>query len=74
MAETTSKEREKNPKIKEAREHFHTARKSMRRSYEFMLPEGFVENRRAARKEFLLGLRSMLDYAIEKVENKSKES
>jgi hypothetical protein len=74
MAETTSKEHEQNPKIKEAREHFHSARKSMRKSIEFMLPEGYIENRREARKEFLLGLRSMLDFAIEKSEKKSRES
>ena len=33
-----------------------------------MLPKSFVEQRRAARREFLMGVRSFVDYAIEKAE------
>jgi hypothetical protein len=35
-----------------------------------LLPEGFLEHRRAARKEMLLAVRSMLDAVIEKMEEK----
>ena len=66
MAETSKKKLHDDPKLKEAREHFHTARKSMHKHWEKLLPEGFVESRRAARKEMLLGIRSILDYAIDK--------
>jgi hypothetical protein len=34
------------------------------------LPEGFLEHRRAARKEMMLAVRSLLDAAIEKMEEK----
>ncbi len=64
MAEKTS-ERPKNPKIKEAREHMRAARENMHKVAESFLPEGVRDHQRAARKEFLLGLRSLLDAAIE---------
>ena len=54
-----------NPNVAEAREHFQAARKEMRKSIQSLLPEGFIASRRAARKEFLLGLRKLLDAAIE---------
>jgi hypothetical protein len=56
------------PKIKEAREHMRAARKAFHSSVHAWLPEGFVEQRREARREFLKGMRSFLDYAIEKTE------
>jgi hypothetical protein len=59
---------ESNPDISEARDHFRSARKEMRKSFEALMPAGFLERRRAARKEFLLGLRKMVDVAIERVE------
>jgi len=67
MAEKTN-ERPQNPKIKEAREHMYAARKNMHKVAESFLPEGTREHQRAARKEFLLGLRSFLDAAIEHTE------
>jgi len=67
MTEKTS-ERPQNPKIKEAREHIHAARDNMHKVAESFLPEGTKEHHRAARKEFLLGLRSLLDAAIEHTE------
>ena len=65
--ETTHKS-ENNPDLSEAREHFRSARKEKRKSIEALIPAGFLERRRAARKEFLLGLRKMVDAAIERVE------
>ena len=66
MSESTHSS--KNPRIAEAHEHFKTARQTMRQSVEELLPKEFVEKRRAARKEFLLGLRKLLDAAIEHAE------
>lgn len=63
--------RQKNPHIQEAYEHFRSARRSMRESLEELLPKGFVEKRRSARREVLLGLRKMLDAAIERSEKKA---
>ena len=56
------------PKLKEAREHLRAAHEAFHGSIQSMLPKGFVEKRRAARREFLKGVRSFVDYAIEKTE------
>lgn len=61
----------KSSNFEEAREHFHSARSAMRKSMEAFLPAGYLENRRAARKEMLLGLRKLLDAAIDRVEEHS---
>jgi hypothetical protein len=58
----------KNPKLDEAREHMRAAHENMHKVAEAWLPEGVRENQRAARKEFLLGLRSLIDAAIEHTE------
>ncbi len=68
MSEKTSPQMD--PNVKEAREHFKSARQSMRQSVEQLFPKEFVASRRAARKEFLLGLRKLLDAAIEHTEKK----
>jgi hypothetical protein len=65
-AKTT--ETTKNAKVEEAREHMHAAHENMHKVAESWIPEGVRENQRAARKEFLLGLRSLLDAAIEHTE------
>ncbi len=70
MAEETEKKHEMNPDLEEARQHFKAAREAMRKTWEAMLPPALVEQRRAARKEFLLGLRKLLDMAIEHTEKK----
>jgi hypothetical protein len=71
MAENTT-EWPRNPKIKEAHEHMRAARENMSKVAESFLPEGVREHQRAARKEFLLGLRSLLDAAIDHTERVSK--
>ena len=73
MEENKKKEYQDNPHLKEAREHFRSARRNMYKHWEKLLPEGFLETRRAARKEMLLGLRNLLDFAIEKTEKHSQE-
>jgi hypothetical protein len=55
----------KNDKLDEAREHMRAAHENMHKVAEAWIPEGVRENRRTARREFLLGLRSLLDAAIE---------
>jgi hypothetical protein len=68
----TNTEHEKDPRFEEVRQHMKAARAAMRESYESMLPPGFLESRRKARKEFLLAMRSMLDVAIERVDKAVK--
>ncbi len=55
----------------EARQHFQAARQEMRESIKLLLPEGFLEHRKAARREMLLAWRSMLDSAIQRMDEKS---
>jgi hypothetical protein len=75
MAEkTTHEERYERYVPKEAREHARAARKAMRKSFEAIFPPEFVEERRTARKEMLLAFRSMLDAAIERVDEHAKEA
>ena len=69
MAEKTS-EKTQNPNMKEAREHMRAARDNMHKVAESFLPEGTREHQRAARKEFLLSLRSLVDAAIEHTDKK----
>lgn len=55
----------------EARQHFRAARDEMRKSMELLLPEGFFEHRRGARREMLLAWRSMLDAAVQRMDEKA---
>jgi hypothetical protein len=55
----------------EARKHYQKARLEMREAIKGLLPEGFMEHRLTARKEMMLAVRSMLDAAIEKMEEKA---
>ncbi len=73
MAETSEKYRQMDPRVSEARDHVRAARKAMRKSFEALLPPGYVENRRLARKEFLLAMRSLVDVAIERVEKVAED-
>jgi hypothetical protein len=72
MAEKTHPTAEMSPRIKEARDHARAARASMRKGFEELIPQGFIEHRRAARKEMLLAMRSLLDAAIERMEKKTE--
>ena len=74
MSEENEEETEELKHYKEARKHFRAARQSMRKSVEAFLPPGVLENRRLARKEFLLGMRTLVDAAIETIENNSQKS
>jgi hypothetical protein len=71
MPEKTHQAAGASPRMKEAREHARAAHASMLKSFEELIPHGFLEHRRAARKEMLLAMRSLLDAAIERMEKKS---
>ena len=72
MAEKTNRQKKYESHIpEEARTHFHAAREEMRKSMELLLPEGFFEHRRGARREMLLAWRSMLDAAIQRMDEKA---
>ncbi|MFZ5819702.1 MAG: hypothetical protein ACOYYJ_07360 [Chloroflexota bacterium] len=71
MAEKTTREKKYESRIpEEARQHFRAARQEMRKSIETLLPEGFFEHRKSARREALLAWRSMLDAAIQRMDEK----
>ena len=53
----------------ETREHLKAARDEMRQSMEGMFPPGFLEHRRAAKKEMLLAARSLIDAALKGMED-----
>lgn len=57
----------------EARQHMHAAREEMRQSVEALFPPGLLEHRRAARKEMLKAARSLLDSAIQRMEQREQE-
>lgn len=72
MAEKTARKNKFESHIpEEARQHFRAAREEMRKSMELLLPEGFIEHRKGARREMLLAWRSMLDAAIERMDEKA---
>jgi len=72
MAEKTTRQKKYESRIpEEARQHFRAAREEMHRGLETFLPEGFFEHRRSARREMLLAWRSMLDAAIQRMDEKA---
>jgi hypothetical protein len=54
----------------EVRQHARAAREEMRESMKAFLPPKFWEHSRKARKEMLLAWRSMIDSALERMEEK----
>ncbi|NIM94668.1 MAG: hypothetical protein GTO18_13290 [Anaerolineales bacterium] len=52
----------------ETRDHLRAAHQAWRSSIEGLFPESFIENRRIARREFLLAARSFIDHAIERLD------
>ncbi len=57
----------------EVREHFREARKELYESMKGFLPPGFIEHRKKARKEMLLAWRSLIDSALEKMDEEKPE-
>jgi hypothetical protein len=56
----------------ETRQHFRAAREEIHKSIEGILPPGFAEHRRNARKEILMAWRSMIDASLDRMEPKKK--
>jgi len=74
MTENTTRRKSfKREMPEEVREHMRAARDEMRESIQSILPPGFMEHRRNARREMLLAWRSLIDSAIERMDNKEKE-
>jgi hypothetical protein len=75
MAEKTTRRKPFEDKIpEEVREHARAARDELRESIRAFLPPEFIEHRRKARKEMLLAWRSMIDAALERMDEKSKKA
>ncbi len=75
MAEKTTRRKPFEDKIpEETREHIHAAREEMRESIKGLFPPEFIEHRRNARKEMLLAWRSMIDHALERMEEKGRKA
>ncbi len=70
---TTRRKRIKDEVPEEVRQHVRAARDELRESIKSILPPGFVEHRRNARKEMLLAWRSLIDSAIERIDTKEKD-
>jgi hypothetical protein len=72
MVEKTQKESKIGSRIpEETRAHFRAAREEMRKGIETLLPEGFLEHRRNARREMLLAWRSMIDDVLKRMDEKA---
>jgi hypothetical protein len=71
MAEKSSRRKPFEDKIpEEVHQHVRAAREEVRESIKAFLPPEFIENRTKARKEMLLAWRSIIDAALEKMEEK----
>lgn len=71
--ERNAEQRPVDPNVREAREHIREARDEMRLAWESLLPPGWVEHRRAARREFLLAMRGYLNAAIDRIDRVARE-
>ena len=52
----------------ETRDHLRAARKEFRQGMEGLFPPEFIDHNRRARKEFLLAARSLIDHALDRME------
>jgi hypothetical protein len=73
MENMPEERREEDPNVREARRHVRTARSEMRKSMEAWLPPGVLEHRRAARREFLLAVRSLVNAALDRIDRPDPE-
>ena len=75
MAEKTTGRKAYEDKIpEEVRQHVRAAREEMRESIKAFLPPEFIEHRRKAGREMLLAWRSLIDAALERMEEKGKKA
>ena len=69
MAQTTTPLDDDNAR-ENARQHMRNARAEMRESFNAFFPPEFVQHQRQARREMLLAWRSMLDRAIQRIDER----
>jgi hypothetical protein len=75
MAEKTTRRKVLEDKVpEEVRQHVKAAREELRESFKAFLPPDFIVHRRRARKEMLLAWRSVIDSALDRIEEKDKEA
>ena len=75
MAQKTTRRKPFEDKIpEEVRQHVRAAREELRESIKSFLPPEFIEHRKKARKEILLAWRSVIDTALEHMEEKNKKA
>lgn len=58
----------------EARQHLRAAGKELCKSVEALFPEGFVTHQKQAGKEVLLAWRSLIDAAIERLDERESKA
>ena len=74
MEENTTRRRPFEDRVpEEVRQHARTAREEMRESMKAFLPPQFWEHSQKARKEMLLAWRSMIDAALNRMEDKEEK-
>jgi hypothetical protein len=74
MDENTTRRRPFEDKIpEEVRQHARAAREELRESVKAFLPPEFFEHRKKARKEMLLAWRSMINAALERMDEKEEK-
>lgn len=54
----------------ETREHLKAAAEANRKAFDSILPPGFRENRREARRQVLLAARTLLDRALKRMDER----
>ena len=57
----------------EAKEHFSSAKDEFKKGLDAMFPPTVKEHRQAAQKEVLMGLRSLIDAALDKFADEDEE-
>ncbi|HLO32932.1 MAG TPA: hypothetical protein VK249_27555 [Anaerolineales bacterium] len=74
MDENTTRRRPFEDRVpEEVRQHARAAREEMRESMKAFLPPDFWEHGKKARKEMLLAWRSMIDAALERMDEKEEK-
>ena len=75
MTEQTSRKHKFEQHIPEdVREHARAAHEEMHKSVEGIFPPEFREHRQKARKEMLLAFRGMIDFAIQRMDDRAKKA
>ncbi len=75
MAEKSTKHTPVEDRIPpEVRQHVRAAREELRQGLQAFLPPEFIAHGRKARKEMLLAWRSVIDSALQRIEEQDKES